>query len=128
LPSATDASGNAYNGTKGWKTGYRLSSSSGSESASSGIEVTGFIPVKYGQTIKLENITTADGGTNCICFYNGSRTYITGGYLQAALNESKVEGGIVVNTDAFTNMTTAVAYFRFSATEITTDSVVTVTG
>lgn len=128
LPSATDASGNAYNGTKGWKTGYRLSSSSGNESASSGIEVTGFIPVKYGQTIKMKNITTADGGTNCICFYNGSRTYITGGYLQAALDESKVEGGIVVNTDAFTNMTTAVAYFRFSATEITTDSVVTVTG
>lgn len=128
LPSATDASGNAYNGTKGWKTGYRLSSSSGSESASSGIEVTGFMPVKYGQTIKLKNITTADGGTNCICFYNGSRTYITGGYLQAALDESKVEGGIVVNTDAFTNITTAVSYFRFSATEITTDSVVTVTG
>jgi hypothetical protein len=43
------------------------------------------------------------------------------------LNESDVEDGIVVNTDAFKNITNAVEYFRFSATEITTNSVVTVT-
>lgn len=127
LSLATNADGSAYNGGQGWKTGCRLSSSTGVESASSGIEVTGFMPVTYGQTITIDNITTADGGTNSICFYDSSHTYICGGFLQAALDESETAGSIVVNTDSFTNMTTAVAYFRFSATEITTDSVVTVT-
>ena len=56
LPKTINADGTLYNNSQGWKTGYRLNSS-GVETAQSGIEVTGFIPCRYGDVITLKNIT-----------------------------------------------------------------------
>ena len=62
LPLAINSDGSAYNGGQGWKSGTRLNSS-GAESTSNAteIEVTGFIPVKYGDKVYLGDITMNNG-------------------------------------------------------------------
>ena len=49
IPISIDSSGSIYNGA-GYKAGYRISTSSGNESAASGMTVTGFIPVPNSAT------------------------------------------------------------------------------
>jgi hypothetical protein len=57
LPTALDVDGvSVYNG-KGWKEGVRWSSSSNSESPQDGIYMTGYIPVRGGDIIRLKNVT-----------------------------------------------------------------------
>ena len=65
LPVSTDESGAIYNGT-GYKTGYRLGSSS-TESEVTGTNptfITGFIPVADGQTVRLKNCYIDTDGIN----------------------------------------------------------------
>lgn len=118
------------NGEKGYKLNTRLSSSSGSESTSnaSGIEVTGFIPVKYGDTVYLKDITVTEATTEVIGFYNSSFTKIvcafayrfgttTGGVVSLTLTSDNIEDQ---------NLTSALAYIRLSAKEINANSIITV--
>lgn len=69
IPLSINSDGSQYTGTNGedgYKPGYRLNSS-GTETAASGMGVTGFISVKAGDIVYLENIKaslTATGGTN----------------------------------------------------------------
>lgn len=127
IPLSKDASGDAFNGGQGWKTGYRLGGD-GTEKALSGIEVTGFIPIVYGDTIYMKNIT--DDGTHIMGVYNsshakiGTRTFtnifggaVSGQVLSMVVND-KWATETSVNSD--------VAYLRVSATEITADSIITV--
>jgi len=127
IPLSKDASGNAFNGGQGWKTGYRLGGD-GTEKALSDIEVTGFIPIVYGDTIYMKNIT--DDGTHIMGVYNsshvkiGTRTFtnifggaVSGQVLSMVVND-KWATETSVNSD--------VAYLRVSATEITADSIITV--
>lgn len=59
IPISTDESGNIYNG-KGYKDGYRFNSSN-NEAANTGTFITGFIPVKVGDTVRLNgNYIDAD--------------------------------------------------------------------
>lgn len=51
IPVSVDSDGSVYN-TIGYKSGYRLSSS-GTEKALAGSFVTGFIPVKAGDVIRI---------------------------------------------------------------------------
>ena len=62
LPLAIGSDGKPYNNGQGWKANTRLNSS-GVESTSSatGIEVTGFIPVKHGDKVYLSGITMNNG-------------------------------------------------------------------
>ena len=132
IPISTDASGNLYvgtNGEAGYKTGYRLSSSSGNESASNGAEVTGFIPAKLNDTIYIEGITVADGGgIHNYCVYNASKTYITGGFASTlfggAINGEVASGTLSTKTNS--NLTDAVAFIRISAGVIDDNSILTV--
>ena len=118
------------NGEKGYKLNTRISSSSGSESTSnaSGIEVTGFIPVKYGDTVYLKDITVTEATTEVIGFYNSSFTKIvcafahrfgttTGGVVSLTLTSDNIEDQ---------NLTSALAYIRLSAKEINANSIITV--
>ena len=52
MPTSIDSSGAIYNGT-GWKYGYRLSSSKGTETAASYHTITGFMPAKAGDVIRF---------------------------------------------------------------------------
>lgn len=65
-----------YNSGQGWKTNTRLNSN-GVETTSSAtnIEVTGFIPIKYGDIIRLKNITIPNMGPDDYTY--AAQTYFT---------------------------------------------------
>ena len=129
IPLSTDTDGNLYNGGQGWKTGYRISGSSGSESAQDDTEVTGFIPVKYGDTVYMQDIT--DDGTHVIGIYTSAHAMLITANFTAVFGGA-VNGGVVsfkVDT-TFGNGTltenSGATYLRVSATEITNNSIITV--
>lgn len=140
IPLSTDSSGNPFNNGQGWKTGYRLSSSSGKESASSGNEVTGFMPIKYGDTIAVKYVSGPASGVSSICLYDANYTFLQGRYFTpfitgvdgSALNGEVASKALTTTTwSAFSSsdlsgMEDSIAYFRFSASEITADSIVTI--
>lgn len=130
IPLSTDASGNLFNGGQGWKTGYRLSSSSGSESVNTGTEITGFIPVKYTDTVYLKNIVVTTASTETLVFYDANYSRITGTNTQLVFGATN--GEVVSKTissyvnDALASAKDTLAYIRLTASEITNDSIITV--
>lgn len=134
IPISTDASGNPFNGVQGWKTGYRLSLSSGGESATDGYECTGFISAKIGDVLRVKDIDlTSENSTN-IVFYDSSKTPIkcngtTHGTSLASFfatsDGNGVNKGTIENT-AILTFTTDVAYIRIGSQSITNDSILTV--
>lgn len=76
IPISTDTDGSIYNG-KGYKEGTRISSSSGSISANDATDLTGFIPVKMGDVIRMKNVdfkwaTVASAGG--LHYYSSDKT------------------------------------------------------
>ena len=133
IPNSTNADGTPYvgtNGEKGYKTGYRLSSSGGTESAQAGYEVTGFIPVKWGDTIYLKGIVTGTDGKNNICFYKSDKTHINGAYTGSVFTETS--GDVKYRTlakgilDDLTTNASNIAFMRLSSSEITDNSIITI--
>lgn len=127
LPLSTDASGNPYNGGQGWKTGYRLNSS-GAEAALAGIEVTGFMPLKYEDTVYIKNIT--DDGTHVIALYDSTYAKLATmqfstvfGAPSGELASKKINGYVSTQVEQAGEN---IAYMRISANEITANSIVTV--
>ena len=81
VPLSTSTAGGTaiYNNGLGYKNGYRLSSS-GAEKTQSGSTVTGFIPAKYGDVIRMKGVTWGTNvvdGYSYISFYNSSGTLVT---------------------------------------------------
>lgn len=134
IPLAIDASDNPFNGGQGWKTGYRLSASGGSETAADGYECTGFIPAKIGDVLRVKNIDlTAENATN-IVFYDGSKTPIAcngtnkGTTLTLFFSTSEGDGvssGTIGNSANLT-FSTDVAFIRIGSQSITADSILTI--
>ena len=136
LPLSVDANGNDYKGTNGedgYKDGYKISVSSGGESSSSGYKVTGFIPVKFGDTIYFKGISFESSGTNTnYCFYDSNKSRIAGGnfyqIFPSGVNGEKVS--TVINSSTPLNQVVGsisdVAYIRFSASAMDGNSIVTV--
>lgn len=132
IPISTDASGNLFvgtNGEKGYKTGFRISGSSGNESAQTGTEVTGFIPVKYADKVYMKGIT--DDGTHVIGVYKSDHSmFATAGITQVcggAINGEVVSFTIDTHFGSGTiTSSSGVAFIRVSANEITADSIITV--
>lgn len=60
LKIATDKDGSLYNGGKGYKDGYRYSTSGDSESAQTGWDITGYISCTAGDVIRMKNVTFMD--------------------------------------------------------------------
>lgn len=152
LPLAIGSDGNPYNGGKGWKAGTRLNSS-GIESTSSAteIEVTGFIPVKNGDTIYLSGITMNNGtyaNQTYMWLYDSSFNALAGRYKlfsqysDDTISTHKSKG--YVDTDASGNITkltvqndvfytgssladlSNTAYLRISCEHIDDNSIITV--
>lgn len=140
IPLSIGSDKKPYNGGQGWKANTRLNSS-GSESTSSasGIEVTGFMPVKYLDIIYLKNITmnkNSNGDKCYIWIYDSSFGAI--GYYRMDWDGKEwgtnakyhSDGNLayftVGNAAGFTANTYNAAYFRFSAAEINNNSIVTV--
>lgn len=69
LKKAVDTSKNPYNSGKGWKADTYLSFNGLTESSSTNYDVTGFIPAKAGDIIRLKNVQlckTVNGNSKCI--------------------------------------------------------------
>ena len=142
LPQAIGSDGKPYNGGQGWKTGYRLNSS-GTETAEAGFEVTGFMPITRADTLYFADITMPYDGANnnkqYIVLYDSSFAKIIGPTISSDISKN---GGSKYDADhnlieqnielllSYYNQTddkrNAVSYVRFSAPEITNDSIVTV--
>lgn len=130
IPISVTASGELFvgtNGEKGYKTGYRVSSSSGSESVLANYEITGFIPVKINNTIYIKNLTVAGDGQSNIAFYKADKSFITGIYTSTFFDTSNGDAmSGVASTTRFTKLTSDVAFIRISSKDITENSIITV--
>ena len=140
IPISTDASGNLFNGGQGWKTGYRLSMSSGNESALEGYECTGFIPAVYGDVVRIKGIAytnNPDENKDNIVFYNSSKTKAVSsgnsgqGLGWLSVNATVTEDGVLeftLNPAILESLTSSVglAYIRVGSSSITSDSIITI--
>ena len=142
IPLSINSDKTLYHNGQGWKTGYRLNTS-GTETAQSGIEVTGFMPVTRAATIYLSGVMNPYNGANkdyhYLSLYDGNFAKIISPKMDSNIS---AYGG--VKYDAENNMIEInveqlltyysvdsakrdmLAYFRLSATEITNDSIITV--
>lgn len=138
IPISTDASGEPFNGGQGWKTGYRMSISSGSETAAEGYECTGFIPVAYGDVIRIKGVDIREeNSTNMVAYDSDKLALKTGGgtnigttlYHLFITNGTEETGGVykcTLNSSTFPNLHSGLAYIRFGSREITDESIFTV--
>lgn len=135
IPISTNADGSLFvgpNGEAGYKPNTRVRISNGEERTVTGIEATGFIPVKYKQTLYIKGITIAcptSETTEGLCFYNSSREFICGAIMAYAFGNTAGDVASCMVYDTLVNGITAdadIAYARMSATEIGPDSIVTV--
>lgn len=133
LPLAVDASGNDYKGTNGedgYKSGYKISTSSGNESATSGACVSGFIPLNGGIKVRIKNISVSSSASvNNLVFYDASKTRLSGlvGTAGAFTSNVTVTNGVyLVDLAAWFSRENLPAFIRFSCGGITSDTIVTV--
>lgn len=140
IPISTDENGAVFNQV-GWQKGYRLSSS-GTVGSHSSSYVTGFIPVKYNDTVRLDNVhyeNVASGALSTadqrICFYDSSKQFLgmvnsTATALQDRVfdeNKHLIEFTVEnCGSGQYAIDITNVAYFRLNAAYIGDDSVITV--
>lgn len=138
IPISTDASGAIYNGI-GYKSGVYLSSSDGyTETARSQSGLTGFIPAKIGDIIRLKDVGFTQGDNyNRMTFYNANKEFMSmvnagqSYYLQTkpgatgTLDANNNWDNITLTTNG-TDITTDLAYIRISASGITDQSIITV--
>lgn len=90
IPLSIDSSGAVYNGV-GYKAGYRLSTSSGNESAASGMTVTGFIPVPAAATIRIKGIDLTSGNST-MAWYNTNFKFQSGAYCNGTFEAADANG------------------------------------
>ena len=135
LPSATDASGNVYNGT-GFKLGVRLSGSAGTETSATSetFGTSGYIPVSIGDTVRIENYYAPTGIASYMISYAATdKTKLIHQTFTAYASQDKwvsgswwtVKDGVttVEITEALFGATTG--FIRFSGA-ITAETIVTV--
>lgn len=140
LAYSKDASGNIYNDC-GWKSNLRLNSA-GNETAQNGYEVTGFIPAKKDDVIKLYNMYFKNESYAFLSLYDSNKTHI---YSVSGVNlignnwfvtGTEALSGSEVNITqlklANTSNSTVngylsrTAYIRMSTSMIDNDSVITI--
>ncbi len=137
IPISTDTDGSVFNGT-GYKSGYRLNSSGAvAEYTAYPMVVSGFIPCKAGDIIRLQNITWQSGvdsqNNQRIACYDANKTYLNQsnvGVFSGLSNTIMDENGIVSQfsmvPDGESFNPTNAAFIRISATYIGDDSILTV--
>lgn len=145
LTKAIASDGTLYNGGQGWKTGYRLNSS-GAEAALDGMEVTGFIAAKYGDTVYMKNVgfdiddsttnsniylSVYDANFSLIAFANGRG--IANGEYGGTAYEKDSNGNMkkCVLNEVFLGAFKAgtyndICYFRLNCVDISNASIITV--
>lgn len=132
IPLSINSDGTPFNGGQGWKTGYRISKSSGGEAAATNYECTGFIPVTKESTIRIKGIDITNTDEYAVVSgYDKNFTKLdTGnGVTIGAMIESTDDNGVSTfkGFGAFTHFSsTELAYIRFSSSHIDENSIITV--
>lgn len=144
VPISTDTDGSIYNGT-GYKDNARLSSSGGvSSTAQNGSVVTGFIPCKSTDIIRMKGAEWVDAtkkytGHYYLSFYNSSKTLVGDALSSEAYSCGAYGTGITYDattgittfdpnnlSQGFMNAIKSAAYFRINAYGKGADLIVTV--
>lgn len=123
LENAINADGTPYigtNGEKGYKTGIRISGSSGGESTQAGCMATGFISAKSGQIVVIENMTLhSTANYNVLVLYDEKFAKLIN--TQIAVGNSGISnpasGVYEIRIDAFASAS-QVRYIRFSCADL----------
>ena len=137
LPSAIDTDGSIYNGV-GWQKGYRLGSD-GAPVGQNDSYLTGFIPVKFGDVVRLKNVkwqygvtTGLNSGNQRVSFYDASKVHLgqaaaigVGGMLAGVKDDNNIWTQFTVKNWTGVDVGSA-AYFRLNCAEISGDSIITV--
>lgn len=112
VPTSTDTDGSIYNGT-GYKDNARLSSSGGvSGTAQTGSVVTGFIPFKNTDVIRIKGAewigaTATHGGHFYLNLYDSNKTFVTKGNMSSeGQAKGNYNGQVSATYDATTGVTT----------------------
>lgn len=134
IPYAADENGAVYNST-GYKAGFRLGSS-GSESQYDAypMVLSGYIPCKQGDVIRMKNITLQQGTQSSanqrISVYDAAFAHLGQANVDVLLDPVVTDTGIItefkIQDNAYSFTTANTAYMRFCATYIGEDSVLTV--
>lgn len=145
IPKSIGSDGKPYNGGTGYKTNTRLNSS-GVESTDTGLEVTGFIPVKWGDTVRLKNIDwpVYSGSGACKAYAwiyesNFATPTLTAGTLCCIREVDDIAGTVKTDSNGklaefritstlfpYVANTANIAYVRVSAYDINSNSIITV--
>lgn len=132
LPISTDTDGSVFQGT-GYQSGYRYNSS-GVLTAAEGMQLTGFIPAKAGDTLRTSGIFTGDGSMEQVSLWAANKTFV--GYISR--NNLVSAHGAVLGADRGLTWTIATtgdtlqaklnktAYLRVSAKGIDSGAILTV--
>lgn len=120
IPISTDIDGNIYNG-KGYKENTRWSGSNNADSGYDGVDVTGYIPITYGDTIRLKNIAlTAGTPKNEVWYFEVKGTSYFHRVVGKFLNEELDENGNLIGFTA-----EATGFMRVVASNIDDTSIIT---
>lgn len=127
LPTAIDTEGNVYNG-KGWKADAHLNAY-GAETTDTNKQLTGFIPIKANDVVRLKNcnLSSADSSTDRFAVYKANFETMNCQYVKKWLSNASFQW--VTDNDVvqqFTVNSSSIAYIRFSCNGITDNSVVTI--
>lgn len=132
IPISTDENGAIYNAV-GYKT--KMYCNNGNEGVSTANDLTGFIPCKVGDVIRMENMPFNTTVASCrVSFFKSDKSYISQAMITSTYYMDTVFGGVkdadgnyvqFTITDA-ANMTTGCAFIRISAADITESSILTV--
>lgn len=129
LPTSINTDGSVYNGV-GYKANTRWSTSSDTETSDDGIFLSGYIPVREGETIYLKNITMDKNNSNTrqcgvLFFSEMSQEY---GYHEAT-NLTNYNSAVWDDNGILTQFTIVgetIQYIRLQASYMGVDSVVTI--
>lgn len=139
IPLATDTDGSVFNEV-GYQSGYRLGSSGTLTSIGVTCYVTGFIPCKVGDIVRMKNVTFQHGviteptsNNQRLSFYDASKNHIVqtnatglGGVAAGVKGDDNIWTQFTVKSTMNEADCSGVAYFRINAAYIGEDSIITV--
>lgn len=127
IPISTDTDGSVFNGV-GYQKGYRLNSS-GNPSSQTSTYITGFIPVRSGDTVRFDGLNLKEGASTLteqrIAFYDANKTVIAAPYW-SGVGTATMSGGYLASLVVPSYSGKTVAFARFGCYWIDAHSVITV--
>lgn len=120
LPLAIDTDGSIFDGI-GYRSGWRLNTTGAIQEDTTGCAVTGFIPCKSGDIVRISNITMNMNNNYALPYKSDFTKYGNPIYRTSFVDDGN--GVYTIDTSSFVNTT---AYIRISVGSFTKDSVITV--